>query len=80
MVGIVNTIFGTTIMFVLYNVFHQSYWVSSAANYFFGSILSYFLNNFFTFKYKEWDFASVIRFATHIIVCYLTAYGIANPS
>ena len=32
MVGVVNTIVGTTIMFVFYNVFHLNYWVSSASN------------------------------------------------
>ena len=78
-VGIINTIFGTTIMFVLYNVFHQSYWISSAANYFFGSILSYFLNKYFTFKYKGWDFSSIVRFTINIVVCYFLAYGIAKP-
>ena len=50
MVGVINTIIGTTIMFVLYNVAHMSYWVSSASNYFFGSIISYFLNKHFTFS------------------------------
>lgn len=44
LVGIINTLFGTTIMFAAYNLLHLSYWVSSGMNYFFGSILSYFLN------------------------------------
>lgn len=78
-VGIINTMFGTTIMFVLYNVFHQSYWVSSAANYFLGSILSYILNKYITFKYKGWDVSSVLKFSINIIVCYIIAYGIAKP-
>ena len=30
LVGVVNTLFGTAIMFVFYNVFHLSYWLSSA--------------------------------------------------
>ena len=79
MVGVVNTIFGTTIMFVFYNLFHLSYWVSSASNYFFGGILSYMLNKHFTFRYKEKGFASLLRFATNILTCYLLAYGIAKP-
>ncbi|MBQ8065361.1 MAG: GtrA family protein [Prevotella sp.] len=79
MVGVVNTIFGTTIMFVFYNLFHLSYWVSSASNYFFGGILSYMLNKHFTFRYKEKGFASLFRFATNILTCYLLAYGIAKP-
>ncbi len=78
-VGVMNTIFGTAIMFVFYNVFHLSYWISSASNYFFGSILSYFLNKHFTFQYKERDLGVVGRFILNISVCYLAAYGIAKP-
>lgn len=31
LVGIVNTIVGTSIMFLLYNIAHMNYWISSAA-------------------------------------------------
>ena len=79
MVGVVNTVVGTTIMFVFYNVFNLSYWVSSASNYFFGSIVSYFLNKHFTFHYREKGFSSMLRFTVNILVCYLLAYGIAKP-
>ena len=79
MVGVVNTIVGTSIMFIFYNVFHLSYWVSSASNYFFGSICSYLLNKHFTFQYHEKGFKSLIRFTINILVCYLLAYGIAKP-
>ena len=41
LVGTVNTVVGTGIMFVFYNVLHLSYWLSSASNYVFGSVLSY---------------------------------------
>lgn len=78
-VGVINTLFGTAIMFILYNVFHCSYWISSAANYFFGSILSYFLNKHFTFKNTEKSFAVIVRFVINITVCYLVAYGLARP-
>lgn len=43
-VGLINTLFGTGIMLIFYNIFHVNYWISSAANYFFGSVLSYFLD------------------------------------
>lgn len=42
LVGIVNTLVGTTVMFVAYNALHLSYWISSASNYIIGSIVSYF--------------------------------------
>ena len=80
MVGVVNTVFGTLIMLLLYNVFHLNYWISSASNYIFGSILSYFLNKRFTFRNDEKSFAVIIRFAVNISLCYLLAYGIAKPA
>lgn len=79
MVGVINTIVGTTIMFVFYNVFHLSYWVSSASNYFFGSICSYILNKHFTFENTERGWKPFIRFTINILICYLLAYGIAKP-
>lgn len=78
-VGVVNTIVGTTIMFVFYNVLGFSYWVSSASNYFFGSICSYILNKYFTFNNKERGWKPLVRFTINILVCYLLAYGIAKP-
>lgn len=79
LVGIANTLFGTGIMFVFYNVLHLSYWISSASNYIFGSILSYFLNKHFTFQSKDRSPRSILRFAVNITVCYLIAYGAAKP-
>lgn len=78
-VGVVNTIVGTVIMFVFYNVFHFSYWLSSASNYFFGSICSYVLNKHYTFNYIEKGWGALARFTVNILVCYLLAYGIAKP-
>lgn len=78
-VGVVNTLFGTAIMLVLYNVFGCSYWVSSFCDYFFGSILSYFLNKRFTFHYQQTDLRSIVRFTLNIVVCYLLAYSAALP-
>ncbi len=78
-VGVINTLVGTAIMFGLYNLAHCSYWVSSAANYILTSILSFFLNKYFTFESKEKSAAEVLRFAVNIAVCYLLAYGIAKP-
>lgn len=79
LVGVVNTIVGTGIMFLFYNVFHFSYWVSSASNYIFGSILSYFLNKAFTFRSKVPAGKTLWRFVINISLCYLVAYGGAKP-
>ena len=79
-VGVVNTVVGTAVMFVMYNVFNQSYWISSASNYVVGSILSYFLNKYFTFESKKKSLSQVLKFVLNISLCYLVAYGIAKPA
>lgn len=66
-------------MFGLYNIANCSYWLSSAANYTLTSILSFFLNKYFTFRSRNWSWKQVLRFAINILICYLLAYGIARP-
>ena len=48
-------------------------------NYIVGSIMSYFLNKYFTFKSREQSWREIVRFAANIAVCYLVAYGLARP-
>ena len=78
-VGVIITLVGSAIMFGIYNLAHCSYWFSSAANYVLTSILSFFLNKYFTFKNKEQSLSQVLRFVVNIAVCYGVAYGIAKP-
>jgi len=79
LVGLVNTLFGTAVMFLCYNLLHWGYWVSSAMNYILGSILSFFLNKHFTFRNREKGPGVVVRFVVNIGLCYLIAYGVARP-
>lgn len=79
MVGVVNTLVGTGLMFILYNIFSVNYWISSASNYIVGSIVSYFLNKYFTFRNKERSWKQIVSFVINITVCYLIAYGAAKP-
>ena len=85
LVGVVNTLVGTAIMFGLYNVSglylwgDTGYWISSAANYVVGSVVSYFLNKHFTFRNTETGSEVVVRFVINIAVCWVLAYGIAQP-
>ena len=79
LVGVVNTLVGSAIMFGLYNLAGWGYWVSSAMNYLLTSILSFFLNKYFTFQSRAWSARQVVRFSINILFCYLLAYGIAKP-
>ncbi len=79
LVGVLNTIIGTTIMLVSYNIFHLGYWLSSALDYSLASIVSYFLNKRFTFQYKGGTWGSLARFVINIAACYFIAFGLARP-
>lgn len=78
-VGVVNTAVGTAVMLLCYNFLNFNYWFSTAMNYVIGSIISYFLNKYYTFQNKERNWRIVVRFIINITVCYLLAYGIAKP-
>ncbi len=85
LVGVVNTAVGYGIMFGLYNLagLHTwgdlGYWISSAANYVVGSVVSFFLNKHFTFRNEERGAGVVLRFAVNIAVCWALAYGLTKP-
>ena len=68
LVGIVNTIVGTGVMFFLYNFCSVNYWIASASNYIVGSIVSYFLNKYFTFKSTERSTRQIVKFIINISV------------
>lgn len=79
LVGIMNTIIGTSVMFIAYNFLGLGYWISSALNYIIGSIFSYFANKYFTFKSESKSGKEIVRFALNIVLCYFIAYGVAKP-
>jgi putative flippase GtrA len=80
LVGILNTLVGSAVMFALYNAAHLNYWLSSACNYIFTSVLSFFLNKYFTFNVRRWSALMVLAFVLTIAVSYALAYGIAKPA
>lgn len=79
LVGVVNTLVGTAIMFFCFNILAWSYWISSALNYMVGSIVSYLLNKRYTFQQKGNDWHTVWKFIVNVSVCYVLAYGLAKP-
>jgi len=79
LVGIINTIAGSAIMFLLYNAAHLGYWLSSVCNYCLTSVLSFFLNKYFTFGVRQWSVYMAGAFILVIVFSYLIAYGISKP-
>lgn len=79
LVGIVNTLVGNGLQFLFYNLFGWNVWISSVLGYIIGSVVSYFLNKYFTFKNREKGWKPIVRFVLNIAVCYTLAYVIAVP-
>ena len=79
LVGVLNTLVGNGLSFLLLNLTAMGYWGSSALSYALASVMSYFLNKYYTFKNTEPGWRPVVRFTINIAVCYGLAYGIAEP-
>ena len=79
LVGLLNTLVGDGLSFLLINLTDLSMWWSTAVPTALASVMSYFLNKHFTFKNTEKGWRPALRFAVNIGVCYLLAYGIAIP-
>lgn len=85
-VGIVNTIVGWVAMFLSLwlltkiGVNHTiSYWIPSGVNIIVGSIVSYILNKHFTFQSNTTGKEDIGKFIINILICYVVAYGVAQP-
>lgn len=74
-VGVINTIIGTSVMLIAYNFLHFSYWISTSLNYFIGSIASYLLNKYYTFNKPKKNLKELLKFIINIVICYLLAYS-----
>ena len=80
LVGVLNTIVGWGLQFLMYNLIAgMNELVASAVSYTLASVMSYFLNRYFTFKYRGKGYAVVLRFALNILVSWVIAYGLATP-
>ena len=79
LVGVLNTLVGDGLSFLLINVTTIGIWWATALPMALASVMSYFLNKHFTFKNTEKGWKPVLRFALNIAVCYGLAYGLAIP-
>lgn len=77
LVGVFNTIFNWVIVFLLLRYAQFTSLAATIVSTVLASILSYFLNRYFTFKYQGSGLASVARFTLNIVVCYILGYGLA---
>ena len=79
LVGVLNTLVGEGLSYLLILCTDMDMWWATAIPTALASVMSYFLNKYFTFKNTEKGWRPVLRFAINIAACYLLAYGIAIP-
>ncbi|MED1470870.1 GtrA family protein [Bacillus salipaludis] len=77
-VGILNTIVGLSVMYLLLHAFHLSYWISTFIGNSIGAIVSFFLNRSFTFKSQNAVSKTAIRFIVVILCCYSISYDLGK--
>lgn len=75
-VGVINTVVGCGLMFILFNVFGCSYEFSSFMNYAVGGTLGYFLNKYITFESRKKSVKEILWYILNIFVCYKVAYSV----
>lgn len=77
-VGVVNTLIGLTIMFLLMHAVGLSYWLSTFLGNMIGAMASYFLNRSLTFGSHVPIIKGGFRFAAVICSCYFISYTISR--
>lgn len=77
LVGVINTLVGEGLKAVFLAVTPLGPLPASAISTALASVLSYFLNRYFTFKYQGSGAKTIWRFTLNIVVCYVLSHGLA---
>ena len=78
-IGILNYIVCTGIMFVLFNLCGFSDHIAPLFNYGLGSVIWYLSCRYILFRGKQSSWQRIIRFIIEVIVCYLISYYVIAP-
>ncbi len=77
LVGVLNTIVGEGLKALLLAFTSLAPLPASAISTAIASVMSYFLNKYFTFKYQGDNAKAALRFTLNIVVCYVLSHAIA---
>lgn len=78
MVGIINTIVGLSMIFLLFYIFHLSYWVATFFGNIVGGLVSFILNRSFTFQSDKSIKKTIVPFFLVMFICYFVSYNIGK--
>ena len=79
LIGLGNTVLSLAIQLGLYSWARLGYWASSALAFVIASLSSFYFNRKYSFRSRGAVGRDALRFAVNIAVCYLLAYGAAQP-
>jgi len=78
-IGILNFIVCTALMFLLFNVCGFSDHVAPLFNYGLGSLFWYLAGRYVLFRGQQSTWQQIVRFLAEVVVCYLISYYIVAP-
>ena len=78
-IGFLNFIVCTALMFLLFNVCGFSDHVAPLFNYGLGSLIWYLACRYILFRGRESTWQQIVRFLAEVLVCYLVSYYVAAP-
>ena len=73
-VGLINTCIGYALIFILLNKCNTGYFLSTIIGYSVGSIISFSLNRFYTFKHQGSLFHSYMKYFIVFVISYIVSY------
>lgn len=77
LVGVINTLVGEGLKALFLALTPLGPLPASAISTALASVLSYFLNRYFTFKYKGNSAKAILRFTLNILLCYVLSHALA---
>lgn len=78
-IGILNFLFCTALMFVLFNLCGFSEHSAPLVNYGLGSVIWYLACHYLLFPESRTTWQQVLRFLLEVAVCYLLSYYVVSP-
>jgi len=78
LVGVINTIIGLSVMFILLNLIGWTYWLATFVGNCIGAGVSYVLNRSFTFNSNVNGSKGIPKFFLVILSCYVLSYFIGG--
>lgn len=77
LIGVLNTMVGLSVTFLLLHAAEQSYWMSTFLGNTVGAVCSFLLNRMFTFKSNVSYVSGGLCFIVVTFVCYVCSYSLS---